>query len=62
MRKIYITSNCNFRQLSLEHFIMMSGTVTVDVNPTEPYDGSFNAKRYTPEDIWDEISIMDDIE
>jgi hypothetical protein len=62
MRKKYITPNCNFRQLSLENFLMTSNTVTVDVDPTETYDGSFNAKKYTPENIWDEMPIMDDIE
>ncbi len=61
-KNTYVMPNCRFRQLDLEQLMAASGTVTVNMNETDTYNGSFSAKEYTPRSVWDDESGDDGFE
>lgn len=42
------------RPVDTEPLTAASGTLEVEMDPTETYDGSFNVKMYTHRSVWDE--------
>ena len=58
----YTVPHCRLRSIDTEPLTAASGTLEVEMDPTETYDGSFSAKTYTPGSVWDEKPMADGFE
>ncbi len=61
-KRVYVSPRCKCLHVEAEPLLGGSGTITVNQNQTEVFNGSFNAKSYQYGSVWDEEPTDDGFE